>query len=631
MSKGLSYVIIAILALASLAILNCNTNQNVANAQTTGETSNATVPMAWWKLNEGAGTTVSDSSGNNFSGTINGATWVNDPTGKSLYFNGISNYVSLPSLDLTNVDSLTVVAWINSDLTKVGFIIYHGNLGEFEMGNGDLGQYTQSLNINSTHAGFSVHLSDFNWYGVSSPTPMQPNMWHQIVGEWVKGTCLKIYVDGVLAGENDEIPSLSLYNPGSGFPSSLGIYSQNQWGQQDFFKGRMSNIMVYDRALTSQEIQTLDMQFSKPVAIFTCSPQVCSVSSPVMFNASLSQPSIGETQPAAITSYSWNFGDENTSSTSQPSISHSFTTQNTYNVTLTVFDSNGDNSSTSQIVQIKMPTVVSISTSSSTLVGSPVNITGDLTDLNGNGLSSQIVVLYYTFAGINTWIPISSSATDSEGNYNIQWVNTATGIFTLMAQWQGNDTFFGTNDTVNLCSLPCQNQSVFLVESNNTISGLAYNSTSFQLGFTASCASGTSGYAKIAIAKSFISNIDSTTVFLDGSQVPYATSSTSDSWLLRFNYTQRSDEFTVNLPVIASTQSTRSPYPTSAQQPQIEPIQSANTAPSRDEPYGLNAFLSQIGVVAAIGAISSGAIVYFKKRKRSQENGVYSSYPVSFS
>lgn len=213
--------------------------------------------LAWWKLNEGTGTVVTDSSGNNYQGIIHGASWINNQRTSSLSFNGVSDYVSLPSMDLTNLDSLTVVAWINSDLTEVGFIMYHGNLGEFNLGNGDLGQDTQHLNINSTHASFSVKLSDFNWYGTQSSSPMKPNTWHQIVGVWETGVSMKVYVDGVLAGENDRIPAIRLYNPGSSFPSSLGIYSQDQWNQQDFFKGQISNVMVFNKALTIHEINAL--------------------------------------------------------------------------------------------------------------------------------------------------------------------------------------------------------------------------------------------------------------------------------------------------------------------------------------------------------------------------------------
>jgi len=207
--------------------------------------------IAWWKLNEGDGTVVSDSSGNNYQGTIHGASWTNSEGNSSLSFNGVSDYVSLPSLDRTNLDSLTVVTWINSDLTEVGYIIYHGYLGEFEMCNGDL---ERAL---ATYASFNVKLSDSKWYGAQSSYPMEPNIWHQIVGVWEKGVSVKVYVDGVLAGENDNISVQRLFNPEPSYTSSLGIYCQGQRNIVKFFKGQMSNVMIFNRALTSQEISAL--------------------------------------------------------------------------------------------------------------------------------------------------------------------------------------------------------------------------------------------------------------------------------------------------------------------------------------------------------------------------------------
>jgi hypothetical protein len=221
--------------------------------------------IAWWKLNEGKGTTVLDSSGNGYDGTINGCTWINKVGTNSLSFNGRSDNVNLPSFKLMNLNSLTVISWINSDLSVVGFIVFHGNLGTFEMGNGDLGQETQALNLNPTHASFSVKLSDSNWYGVSCPLPMEPNTWHQIVGEWIEGGSLKIYVDGVLAVETDNIENLGLFDSGNGFPNSLGVYAQNLWGQTDFFRGQMSNVMMYGRSLSNTEIQTLYVNQAVPI------------------------------------------------------------------------------------------------------------------------------------------------------------------------------------------------------------------------------------------------------------------------------------------------------------------------------------------------------------------------------
>ncbi|MCW4029441.1 MAG: LamG domain-containing protein [Candidatus Bathyarchaeota archaeon] len=275
MKKSLSAMfIIVILSISILAA--CTQNfiveaQGVLNPRTDGL-------MAWWKLDEGSGRTVADSSGNNYDGTITGCQWVKNGGITSLGFNGAqSDFVSLPSFDLQNIDSLTVVSWINSDLSKVGFIVFLGDSGTAEMGNGDLSEETQRLNLNPDHAGFSVKLSNGHWVGVSSPVPMQPNTWHQIVGVWVRGTSLKVYVDGSLAAQTDDVANLGLFNSGYGFPNSLGIYSQNLWSQIDYFKGQMSNVMIYSKALSDQEIQTLNSQFGQslhtPSLTLSCTSQ----------------------------------------------------------------------------------------------------------------------------------------------------------------------------------------------------------------------------------------------------------------------------------------------------------------------------------------------------------------------
>jgi len=241
--------------------------ENGTNLPLTSPTVNPTPEpdlIAWWKLNEGSGTVAFDSSGNNYSGTIHGASWTNSQGKSFLNFNGMTDYVSIPSSELSNLDSCTVISWINSDLAKLGLIIYHGDVGEFHMGNGALEQDANWLNTNPTYANFGVKLSNFNWYGVSSSAPMQPNVWHQIAGVWSKGAFLKIYVDGVLAGENNFIPSLDLNNPGSSFPSSLGVVSQDRWNVPDFFKGQISNVMIFNRVLTTPEISDL---FYSPLSI----------------------------------------------------------------------------------------------------------------------------------------------------------------------------------------------------------------------------------------------------------------------------------------------------------------------------------------------------------------------------
>ena len=223
--------------------------------------------LAWWKLDEGNGTEVTDSSGNEYEGIIHGANWITNQENILLNFDGESDYVSLPSLDLRELDSLTVVAWINSDLTEEGYIIFHGHGGQFTMANVYSDEDTQSV-TNPTYARFSVKLNPHNWYSILSSFPMKPNTWHQIVGVLEKGISLKVYIDGVLAGENNDIPAEHLYDPsmGGSWPSSLGIDAQGHYDTQVFFKGQISNVMMFNKTLEIQELFALydDVPFPPP-------------------------------------------------------------------------------------------------------------------------------------------------------------------------------------------------------------------------------------------------------------------------------------------------------------------------------------------------------------------------------
>ena len=162
---------------------------------------------------------------------------------------------------------MTVVAWINSDLTEEGYIMFHGNGGEFTLANMYLDEDTQ-LVTHPTYTRFSVKLNPSHWYSIQSSFPMKPNTWHQIVGVLEKGVSLKVYIDGVLAGENTDIPAENLYDPsvGGSWPSSLGIDMQGYYNTQVFFKGQISNVMMFNKTLTTQELFALydDVPFPPP-------------------------------------------------------------------------------------------------------------------------------------------------------------------------------------------------------------------------------------------------------------------------------------------------------------------------------------------------------------------------------
>jgi hypothetical protein len=199
------------------------------------------------------------------------------------------------------------------------------------------------------------------------------------------------------------------------------------------------------------------------------------------------------------------------------------------------------------------PADISIgSESSSTTVGSLVNVFGILSDSKGAPLQNKTVVLSYTFEGANSWIPISSGFTDKQGKYNIQWINSASGTFTLKTEWKGDFFFNGVSNTTSLSFLPIKNQQTFFFESNSTVYALAFNNETSTLSFNVTGPSGTTGYVKASIPKSLLTNGDNLQAYLDGNQLNYSVSAFDDSWVFIFNYSHSTHQIRLHLETNAS-------------------------------------------------------------------------------
>ncbi len=193
-------------------------------------------------------------------------------------------------------------------------------------------------------------------------------------------------------------------------------------------------------------------------------------------------------------------------------------------------------------------TLISITTEARSLqVGSAVNVKGKLTERNGNVLVDKTVILSYTVGNSASWFQIGSDKTNTNGEYNIQWVVGGSGIFTLKAEWPGDASYSGAVNFTKLNFMAYQNQQVFCIESNSTVSALAFNSTSSELSFVVSGPNGTKGYVKATIARNLVSNAEDIKVVLDGNQLSYEVTSNEDSWLLFFTYTHSTHQVKINL------------------------------------------------------------------------------------
>ena len=91
-----------------------------------------------------------------------------------------------------------------------------------------------------------------------------------------------------------------------------------------------------DRGTSASTTKNVIVSTSQPSASFVFSPAAPTTTTAVQFNAGASTSSSGRT----ITGYAWNFGDGSTAT--GETMSHTFATPGTYNVVLTVTDSEGE-------------------------------------------------------------------------------------------------------------------------------------------------------------------------------------------------------------------------------------------------------------------------------------------------
>ena len=182
-----------------------------------------------------------------------------------------------------------------------------------------------------------------------------------------------------------------------------------------------------------------------------------------------------------------------------------------------------------------------------TYVGYKVKISGRLADAYGFGISGANLLATYAIGG-GSPKDIASFNTTANGNYYVEWVPTSkSGNYSLKVAWEGNEDFERTEASINLAVAPMEEQYVFSVISNSTITEIAFNSTSKVLNFTLEGPSGTTGYTNVTIAKDLIAEATGLKIYLDGNQTEYTVTSSDTVWLLHFTYQHSTHQVAISL------------------------------------------------------------------------------------
>lgn len=230
-----------------------------------GDTTSCNMPVGEWKMDEHAGSSVNDTSGNNNAGSITGAIWQSSSmchSGSCLKFDGSTNYVNAgtgASLNMGTSD-ITIEMWVKrlaygaiqrlfikrqSSAPNAWYDLY------FDAGDHVVGSIAVSQ-PSPTYSSFS-----------STSTIVDAN-WHHVVAVFNRASNGQIYIDGVANGSPGSISanSGSISNTGTVFIGAYGVDSGPPAAQ--YFNGLIDDVKVFNYARTPAQI-AWDYNRGKPV------------------------------------------------------------------------------------------------------------------------------------------------------------------------------------------------------------------------------------------------------------------------------------------------------------------------------------------------------------------------------
>lgn len=199
--------------------------------------------IAYWKLDEGAGTIAYDSAGTN-DGTIYGATWTTGQIDGALNFDGADDYVRTLNNIFTNAQlasGATLTVWFKTDSTAYGLIADvegYMNLG--------------ANHIRATTPNKICGIVDGGYHRFFSTSDVTDNFWHHAAIVWDGAGTAYLYLDGVCESSGTSGPPTP---DRKDRPFTIGAYS----GISAYFTGSVDDVRVYDRALSAEEVRQLHL------------------------------------------------------------------------------------------------------------------------------------------------------------------------------------------------------------------------------------------------------------------------------------------------------------------------------------------------------------------------------------
>ncbi|MCL3861290.1 PKD domain-containing protein [Actinotalea sp. K2] len=371
-------------------------------------------PDLYWRLGESGGTTASDTSLNDSTGTYrNGVTLgapgaLPDVADTAATFNGNGAMLSSDQ-QFTNPTTYSQELWFQTTTTAGGKLIGFGSSRTGLSNNYDRHVYMED----SGQLTFGVWTGEAST--ITSPESYNDGQWHHMVATQ-SSAGMRLYVDGALVGQHGQTAAQA-YN------GYWKVGSDTTWGPQPHFAGTIDEVAVYSRALSSAVVAehyslgtTGAPPNQVPVAVFSSS----------VSDLAVSVDGSGSSDPdGTVAGYAWDFGDGATGE--GVTASHTYGAAGTYTVTLTVTDNQGATGTVAAEVTVTDPPAnqVPVAVFSSSVSDLAVSVDGSgSSDPDGtiagyawdfgDGATGEGVSASHTYGAAGTYT-VTLTVTDNQG------------------------------------------------------------------------------------------------------------------------------------------------------------------------------------------------------------------------
>jgi hypothetical protein len=208
--------------------------------------------IAYWKFDDGSGTSAADSSGNGHTGTLyGGPTWTAGKSIGGLSFDGTDDYVNASGFtDLgTSNQPYSFSVWV-----KIAAGETVGNILHMSSAAGGTGWCLPPITLQSTGK-IRVH----SWTGalisVDSTSVLVAQQWYHVVNTWDSTNGLRVFINGSL--ENSVAQSTYSASGSSNYIWHAFTPSTCVGDTGSYFNGWLDEPRIYNRALSAAEVRTL--------------------------------------------------------------------------------------------------------------------------------------------------------------------------------------------------------------------------------------------------------------------------------------------------------------------------------------------------------------------------------------